>query len=297
MRIAIPTPEDFSLHEVLHSHGWRHLLPNTPDDERNALTRVERLADSRVVEIQIIPEGQQLQVNVSEDADAASIANVVVRMLQLDRSLDSFHAYCRQIPELSHIPVGRLGRFLCSPSVFEDCVKVLLTTNTTWAQTKGMNARIVDGFGSPLPGDSERHAFPTPEQISCVSFDVFKDSARLGYRAKAVHELARDVSAGVVDLEALREPSIPADELYARLLSLRGIGPYASACLMLYLGRSDRVNADSWARTLLSRELGRPVTDRDVQEHFAQYGQWRGFAYNFYNWKHRAAGASSDVPN
>ena len=35
--------------------------------------------------------------------------------------------------------------------------------------------------------------------------------------------------------------------------------PYAAACLMLYLGRPDKVNSDSWARTLVGREMGRTL--------------------------------------
>ena len=54
---------------------------------------------------------------------------------------------------------------------------------------------------------------------------------------------------------------------------------------MLYLGQPEHVNADSWARMLLSKELGRPVTDKEVLAFFEGHGEWRGLVYNFYPWR------------
>ena len=188
-------------------------------------------------------------------------------------------------PELAHIPAKRQGRLLVSPTLFEDVCKVICTTNTTWAQTKGMTTRIVHTFGPPWPGDRSRRAFPTPSQIAVVPFEEFAAATRLGYRAQAVHRLAVDLAGGNMDLEAWRDRAVASPDLWKRLLSLRGIGPYGAACLMLYLGRGDRVNVDSWARTMVSRELGRPVTDSEVHAFFEPYGEWRGLVYSFYDWR------------
>jgi len=72
--------------------------------------------------------------------------------------------------------------------------------------------------------------------------------------------------------------------LWRQMLALPGVGPYAASCLMLYGGRPERVNSDSVARALPARELGRPVSDKDVHAFFAPYGQWQGLVYNFYPW-------------
>jgi hypothetical protein len=52
-----------------------------------------------------------------------------------------------------------------------------------------------------------------------------------------------------------------------------------------YLGRGDHINVDSWARTLVGKELGRPVTDAEEHTFFAEYVPWRGLAYSFYGWR------------
>ncbi|MDQ2799020.1 MAG: hypothetical protein M3Y13_05180, partial [Armatimonadota bacterium] len=188
-------------------------------------------------------------------------------------------------PKLAHLPAQKQGRLLRSPTLWEDAVKVILTTNTTWAQTKAMTARLCEHFGSALPADPARHAFPTPAQIAFPPFEDFAARAKLGYRNASVHGLATAIVAGQLDLEGWQHTDMTATELRTRLLGLRGIGPYGAACLMLYLGRPEHVNADSWARMLLSKELGWPVTDKEVHGFFADYGEWCGLVYNFYPWR------------
>lgn len=289
MQILMSPPKDFSFYETLHSHGWRHLQPFIPDDEKNCLTRIERLSTGNVMKMEITEEDGRLSVQTEDQADAPEVEAITRRMFQLDHSIATFHAYCERDPHLAHIPRLKQGRLLCSPTVFEDCLKVILTTNTTWSQTTAMTERIINSFGSVLPSDTSLHAFPTPQQIAETPFDDFAAASRLGYRASAIHTLAIDVANGTLDLEDFRDPDIPTDILCKRILTLKGIGPYAAACLMLYLGRSGKVNVDSVARTLLAGELGHPVSDREVHDFFAKYGEWQGLVYNFYRWKHNEA--------
>ncbi len=148
-----------------------------------------------------------------------------------------------------------------------------------------MTARIVNAYGSPWPNDPARRAFPTPAQIAAVPFEDFAATAKLGYRNAAVYELAVAISTNQLDLEALRDPGLDTPGLWKRLLALRGVGPYAASCLMIYLGRYGRVNVDSWARTLVAKESGRAVTDKDVHDFFAPYGEWQALAYHFFPWR------------
>ncbi len=285
MRLSLNVPPDFSFHETLAAHGWRRLLPFVWQEETQTLERVERMADSGSVYLMRLRAAgdDAVEVTVSGETNAAEAAEKARRMLQLDLPLSGFHAFCRARPELCSIAEKRQGRMLVSPTLWEDVVKVICTTNTTWAQTIAMTARFVNGFGSPWPRDPARHAFPDPAQIAAVPFADFAAEARLGYRAGAVHTLASQIAEGALSLEDWRAET-DAAELRRRLLSLRGVGPYAAACLMLYLGRPERVNADSWARTLLAKELGRPVTDSDIHAFFEPHGEWRGLVYTFYPW-------------
>jgi len=87
------------------------------------------------------------------------------------------------------------------------------------------------------------------------------------------------------NLFATNQSSVPTVDLTKKLLTLPGIGPYAASCLLIYLGRYDRVNVDSWARTMVGRELGHAVTDKEVHAFFEPYGEWKALVYHFYPWK------------
>jgi 3-methyladenine DNA glycosylase/8-oxoguanine DNA glycosylase len=285
MHIRLDTPADFSFRETLSAHGWRRLLPFVWHEETQTLERVDEISAGNVVRLRVsAPQGDVI-VDVEGDGDEADIARRVRRMLQFDLPISDFHAYCLSRPELAHIAGCGRGRILRCPTLFEDALKVIATSNTTWAQTIAMTARLVGHFGTPLPQDPERHAFPTAQTIAAVPFDEFAARARMGYRSAYVHAIATRIADGSLDLEAWQEEGLTADALRKRLLALPGVGPYGAACLMLYLGKPEHVNADSWARTLVSRELGRPVTDNDVRAFFAGYGEWRGLVYTFFPWK------------
>ncbi|MDR3709958.1 MAG: hypothetical protein P4L33_16805 [Capsulimonadaceae bacterium] len=285
MTIRIETPDDFDFTQCLNAHGWKSLLPFKWDAAAGTLERVEAFARNNTVLLRVRAFESVIEVETAEDIDANEIARRVRHMLQLDLAIDRFHSYCAASPVLQHIPSARQGRMLRSATLFEDVTKVIATTNTSWSQTKGMVARIVDAFGSPLPDDPTRRAFPRPDQIAAVSLDTFSEQARMGYRNAAVHRIATDVASGALDLESWLDQEIASADLYKRFVSLPGVGPYAASCLMIYSGRYDRVNIDSWARMMVGKELGRPVSDKEVQAFFEPYGEWKALVYHFYPWR------------
>lgn len=284
MRIHMAAPPDFSFHETLAAHGWRRLAPFVWHEDTQTLERVEELDSRNAVLLRIRATQEEVLVDFDGD-DEADVTRRVRRMLQLDLPLSAFHAYCASRPDLAHVAACKQGRMLRCSTLHEDAVKVIATSNTTWAQTVAMTARLVEHFGAPLPQDPARHAFPTAHRIAAVPFEEFAAKARMGYRNAYVYSLATATASGQLDLEGWQDESLTTAELRKHLLSLPGVGPYGAACLMLYLGKPEHVNADSWARTLLAKELGGPVTDKDVHDFFAGHGEWRGLVYTFYPWK------------
>ena len=285
MLIRLSTTTDFSFQETLAAHGWRRLSPFVWHEEQQVLERVEELHDGNVVLLKMQSGEGEVLVDVDGKGDEADVAQRVRRMLQLDVPISGFHSYCISRPELAHLVDCKKGRMLRCSTLHEDALKVIATSNTTWAQTIAMTGRLVEHFGTPLPQALERHAFPTPERIASVPFEEFAAKARMGYRNQFVYSLSTAIAKGELDLESWQDKNWSVVELRKMLLSLPGIGPYGAACLMLYLGRPEHVNADSVARALLSQELGHPVTDKEVLAFFEAHGKWRGLVYNFYSWK------------
>jgi N-glycosylase/DNA lyase len=223
------------------------------------------------------------------DAVAVALTHTLRRMLCLDDDLSPFYAAAASDPALSWACAGA-GRMLRSPTVFEDVVKTVCTTNCAWSATERMVAALVRELGARAPGAPADgvagRAFPTPAAMAAAPESFYSEVARAGYRGPRLRSLACSVASGETDLEALYQAppgALPDDELERRLLTLPGVGPYAAAHIMMLLGRHSRLVLDSWTRPkyalLAGRPAGKPVPDATIRRRFRPYGQFAGLAF------------------
>jgi 3-methyladenine DNA glycosylase/8-oxoguanine DNA glycosylase len=245
--------------------------------------------------LEIFQKDQGIAIRTAVDLGAGEQIDVldqVTWMLGLNQDFSDFYSLIADEPKLAHMPERAQGRILRSPSLFENTVKTILTTNTTWRGTIWMVSALVNEWGTPSSADPDRRAFPAPEQIAALDEDPLRSAAGLGYRAPYVLALSRSVAAGDLDLESWKSADIPTEELRRRLLAIKGVGSYAAANLLMLLGRYDFVPVDSWARTLVSHEWhdGEPVGRAEVEAAFERWGEWKGLAYWFWHWSHRQDG-------
>jgi 3-methyladenine DNA glycosylase/8-oxoguanine DNA glycosylase len=65
------------------------------------------------------------------------------------------------------------------------------------------------------------------------------------------------------------------------------VGDYAAANLLILLGHHDFLPVDSWAKMMVSREWyeGEPVGRAEVEAAFEGWGEWKGLAFWFWDWK------------
>jgi 3-methyladenine DNA glycosylase/8-oxoguanine DNA glycosylase len=289
MPITLTASTPFSLPAVINSHGWIQLAP-FQNGQGSSFSYVARLSNGRVLLAQVDEAPNGVRLTAPGDLTAAEqeeLAQQVAWMVGLDHDLSAFYELVRDDADLGHVVREARGRLLRSPTLFEDVVKTILTTNTAWSGTIRMTQNVVNQFGAPLPGAEPRRAFPTPEQLSRTTEDTLRSETGLGYRAPYVLNLARAVDSGELALEPLKDPSIPTEELRRRLLSIKGVGNYAAANLLLLLGRTDYIPIDSYALRMVSTEWhnGDPITPAEVEAAFAGWGRWKGLAYWFWNWK------------
>ncbi len=289
MELILSPRPPFSLSTVIRSHGWIQLAPFATGDTYHDLTYVHRLKTDRVVSLHVQAQGEGVLVSVGgelTDEERADVAETVGWMLALDHDLSPFHAIARDEPKLAHVVEDAAGRILRSPTLFEDTVKTILTTNTSWSGTKRMVRALVDLYGEPLPGDAVRCAFPTPQALADADVEALRKEAKLGYRAPYVRELAERVAEGDLELEALKTADLPTQEVRRTLLAIKGVGGYAAANLLMLLGRTDFIPIDSYAFTMVSREFygGEPVGAQEVEAAFEKWGEWKGMAYWFWKW-------------
>jgi 3-methyladenine DNA glycosylase/8-oxoguanine DNA glycosylase len=299
----LPARLPFSFYSAVRSHGWAQLAPFVWDEGNQVLGYILRLSSGRVIALRLsaAPGGANVQTGVDlTPAEQGELAAAVTWMLALDQDFSAFYALAAQEPKLQSMVAGARGRVLRSPTLFEDVVRTILTTNTLWAATKRMCLNLVEQFGDPLEGDPGdefapllhplRRAFPTPERLATTDESTLRAQTRLGYRAPYILELARNVASGLLDLEALKHSDLTTPELRKRLLAIKGIGGYAVAVLLMILGRYDSIPVDSWALKSVSNEWygGGPVGKAEVEAAFERWGEWKGLAYWFWEWKEQA---------
>jgi 3-methyladenine DNA glycosylase/8-oxoguanine DNA glycosylase len=209
-------------------------------------------------------------LHVVGNADRKQLA----RMFQLDVDLSEFIALTRSSP--AHVWVERegFGRLLCAPTLFEDIIKIILTTNVQWSQTVKMAELLVAVCG-------RRGAFPTPKDILRFTPDDLKERCRLGYRATSIHKLAAGVVEGSIDLDRISDPAQSTAELFASYLELPGIGPYGAAHLLAMDGRHDFIAVDTEFRRFVRQTYhgGRAVSDKALLRRYAKWGRWKYLAY------------------
>jgi N-glycosylase/DNA lyase len=279
--LTIRKPERFDLRRTLTGHGWSDLPPFRTDDRLSSLETVIPLSPTRQVHVRIGESAASLRIAVFNgalraDHDRRHIVRTVRSMLRMDESFDEFYALCRTEPHLRWVPRAKAGRLLRSPTVFEDVVKMMFTTNCSWALTRIMTHNLTRKLGNEIAEGV--FSFPAPTVIASVSERWLRKEISCGYRAPYLLEVCRSIAKDGRDLESLRHADIPTEELYDILRTIKGIGHYAAGNLLKLMGRYDYLGIDSWIRRRYSEmhTKGRTVSDRAIERHYARYGRWRG---------------------
>ncbi len=163
MKFTLPARKPFNFHSVVHSHGWYQLAPFQFDEETNTLCYVLQLASGRVIELKMrdAVDGVAVETEKLDKSERKEVETKSGWMFDLDFGLLPLLCRCHgHEPKLAQAEALALGRVLRSPTVFEDVIKTILTTNTLWGATRNMTRKLVDEFGAPLEGQAEKRAFP-----------------------------------------------------------------------------------------------------------------------------------------
>jgi 3-methyladenine DNA glycosylase/8-oxoguanine DNA glycosylase len=268
--------EPISFARTVYSHGCARLPPATIEPKPLRYRRALRIGND-IVELVMSQRNDKLVVQSAtalRKGDVALAESVVATMFRLNDDLAPFYQLVQGDPLLGWA-AGGAGRLMASPTVFEDAIKTICTTNCAWSATVRMTTALVALGGG---------AFPEPALLASTKDAWFRDVARMGYRGAYISSIARDVDSGSVNLEALRSPLSYDDEAAEELLlSLPGIGPYGVAHVMQLLGRHRRLVLDSWTRPKFLQLSGkRQATDRTIGRTFARYKEYAGLAFWLY---------------
>jgi 3-methyladenine DNA glycosylase/8-oxoguanine DNA glycosylase len=268
--------EPISFARTVYSHGCAELPPAVVERSPLAYRRMFRLG-KRIVEIAVRERNGRLVAEAARSLgrrDAAAVRCAIARMFRLHDDLSPFYARIANDEMLAWSARGA-GRILASPTVFEDVVKTICTTNCAWSATIRMTKALAELGGG---------AFPDAATLAATPDSWYRDAARMGYRGPYVRAIAGGVATSELDLEPLANARLHDDEeVEQRLLALPGIGPYGAAHVMLILGRHRRLVLDSWTRPKYRRLAGKKrAADSTIRRAFARYGDFAGLAFWLY---------------
>lgn len=281
MLITISTPPTFNFKRTIISHGWCELLPFVIDRERWILTRTLDLGTATPLTITIWATKRSVQVNTSRTIGkqaAAAVLGQVRHILRLDDDLKRFYQTMNGDPDFEWVSEQGAGRMLRSPTVFEDLVKMICTTNCSWALTEKMVTGLVENLGRK--SSNSHRTFPTPEAMALMPEKFYVQEVRAGYRAGYLKELADRVASGELNVESWLTSDLATPALIKEMKGVKGVGDYAAENLLKLLGRYDGLALDSWTRSKFYsvRNNGRKAADKKIARYYSRFNEWRGLA-------------------
>ena len=285
MNLTFSVPNNFNFWRTVYSHGWCSLPPFRVIKETRRLRMAIGVLPRKALAIEIMqPSRGRLTISVHSRKDLTrserkNIVSQVKTSLRLDEDLAGFYAEARRHKSFRWIPKLSAGRLLRAPTVFEDVVKMICTTNCTWALTEVMVGNLCRKLGTSA-GDAGS-VFPQPEAVASVNEKFLRREIRAGYRAPYLLELSRRIVAADLEIESWRESALPTEELYKLVHSVKGVGPYAAGNILKLLGRYDYLAIDSWCRKRFSElhKNGRKTSDRVIEKFYQPFGKWKGLFF------------------
>lgn len=270
--IPVNVPPDFQFQAAVESHGWYQLAPFSYDRERGQLSRRIRLQGGRLANLRIRASKSRAVLvdvigpDVISSLERNQVIQLVRRIFGLERDLRPFYALMSHTKTYEWVNERKAARLLTCPTVWEDLIKTLLTTNTSWNNTREMVNRIV-----ALDPDG---LFPSAKRLHSLSESELAEQTGIGYRAPYLLDLAQRVADGL-DVEAWY--TLPGDELYRAVTELSGFGDYAAGTMLRLLGHYDRLAVDSVARKAFERLSGTaPASEASLRAYYEKFGEWRG---------------------
>jgi N-glycosylase/DNA lyase len=271
---VVETPGNFSFFHTIYSHGWSDLRPFEVDETNDVLKYIF-VDGGKPVEATVSESVTGMNISLSRSVkNTAKIESAIRHIFRLDDDLGDFYGRLDSKSGLLWAAQAKAGRLLRSPTVWEDLVKTVCTTNCSWGLTKNMVTNLVRKLGA------NGTVFPSVEAMASVDEKFYREEIKAGYRSPYFVELAAAVANGSADPESWLVSDLPTPELKKQIKSVKGIGDYAAENLLKLLGRYDGLALDSWLRAQFYKKhnRGKACPDKKIIKHYSKYSEWQGLA-------------------
>jgi 3-methyladenine DNA glycosylase/8-oxoguanine DNA glycosylase len=234
------------LKSIILSHGWFALKPFEANDECTQLKIIFDTTSSGKGAFEIIGKNDHSELIVIE-GNQKSCRAIAMNCLSFDVDLQPFYSLIKSSgrKEWKWIVNKSMGKFLRSPTLFEDCCKAILSTNTTWQRTTYMVNTLVDVLGTKI---KNYHAFPIPEKVLSFGEKKLREEIKCGFRAKYLLHLAETA---IHDNKTFADDGwmkLSSYEFYDKLSKIKGLGPVSINYLSLLYWKPNGYNIDAYVK-------------------------------------------------
>jgi DNA-3-methyladenine glycosylase II len=229
----------------------------------------------------------ELEVALLGPGDRERVKEIAQWILLTDFNLLPFYEMVADDAVLGPVIKHLHGLKLMRPAeLFEMMVIAITEQQISMVAAQRIRSRLVERFGEQVDG---YWLFPTPENLARAPLEELNACGLSTRKSEYILGLATKVTAGTLDLEALRR--LPDDEVRSTICGLRGFGRWSADYVLIRgLGRPDVVPADDLGiRTFTGIFLGNGsrMTAGEVMRAFEPYAPFRGIAMFYLMVNHR----------
>jgi DNA-3-methyladenine glycosylase II len=285
-------PYSFAL-TVHKPAGWHWLTPGEVWDEASAtLFTGLRIADRLAVGIKARGGGTVARPRVVVEAYAAraldgaerrALRLTLRRALDVDADIRGFYRLASRDTVLKRIVRPRYGmREAYWAGLWPLLLLAITLQMAPIKRSQAMLHALLEHYGQPLRFNGHTvRLWPTPARIAAAPLRALKSRCALGYRARVLKRIARQLLAGFPALEDLK--AMAPEAATNKLQELYGVGEYSAAMVTPHVS----FPLDVWSVQIFARLLGvRIPKNRDPRELIPRvarvaerrWGEWRGLA-------------------
>lgn len=219
----------------------------------------------------------------------AWLVRYIVEWFDLDRDLAPFYGIADRDPLLQPLAVSERGlRIIGIPDLFEALCWAILGQQVNLAFAYRLKHRLTAEYGTSLEYEGHTYYhFPAPEVFLTVTQEELCSLQLTRNKARTVLEVAALIAGGGLSREELLALPSP-EEAEARLLKLRGIGPWTSQYVRMRCLRDTTAYpvGDVGLQNVVKHLTGmdRKPTPAELLELAVPWKGWEAYA-TFYLWR------------
>lgn len=270
--LRLPVRQPFAGRELL-AFLAAHAIPGLEQWDGVCFTQVLTLPHGQgVAALRAHDDHVEARVRLADWADLSSAVQRLRRLLDLDADPSAVDDALVDDPQLAPLVRSVPGRRASgSTDPFQTMIRAVVGQQVSLAGARTVTGRLVAALGTPIDPELAgatllTHTFPTAAELAEAPDELF---AMPTARRDTVRRVAAAVAAGDLVLDA----GVDHVETRARLLELKGIGPWtADYVLMRGLGHPDVFLGTDLVAVNALRALGLGAADAE------RWAPWRSYA-------------------